>query len=91
MPATKFLRNTASKECLSGYLQRLRQIMTDWRLWADKRAEATVFLKRSFWRPLRHTMEIFHVLPLVAVVVLFVLLATDVKSTSLIWKSLPTP
>ncbi len=51
--------------------------MTDWRLWADKRAEATVFLKRSFWRPLRHTMEIFHVLPLVAVVVLFVLLATD--------------
>jgi len=34
-------------------------------------------LQRKFWRPLRSTMEIFHVLPLAAAVILFVLLATD--------------
>jgi predicted acylesterase/phospholipase RssA len=49
----------------------------DWRLWADKKSEVSLYLHRSFWRPLRNTMEIFHVLPLAAVVVLFVLLATD--------------
>jgi hypothetical protein len=34
-------------------------------------------LQRSFWTPLRKTMEIFHVLPLVAAVIIFVLFATD--------------
>ena len=34
-------------------------------------------LQRIFWRPLRSMMEIFHVLPLAAAVILFVLLATD--------------
>lgn len=34
-------------------------------------------LQRKFWRPLRSMMEIFHVLPLAAAVILFVLLATD--------------
>src|ERR1700683_662437 len=34
-------------------------------------------LHRKFWRPLRNTMEIFHVLPAMAAVVLFFFLATD--------------
>src|SRR6516164_8614054 len=77
MPVTKFSTSTARKETLSDYLQRLRQIILDWRLWADKRSELSLFLQRRFWKPLRNTAEIFHVLPLAAVVVLFVLLATD--------------
>ena len=34
-------------------------------------------LQRKFWKPLRNMMDIFHVLPLVAVAVLFILLGTD--------------
>src|ERR1700728_3155086 len=36
-------------------------------------------LQRKFWRPLRSMMQIFHVLPLAAAVVLFVFLATDAQ------------
>jgi hypothetical protein len=74
---TKFSTSTAREESLSGYLRRMRQIILDSRLWADKRSELGLFLQRSFWKPLRNTAEIFHVLPLAAVVVLFVVLATD--------------
>jgi hypothetical protein len=34
-------------------------------------------LQRKFWKPLRSTMDIFHVLPLGAAAVLFILLGTD--------------
>jgi hypothetical protein len=49
----------------------------DSRLWADKLSELRLWLQRSFWKPLRGTMEIFHVLPLAATVILFALLATN--------------
>lgn len=49
----------------------------DSRLWVDKLSELRLYLQRSFWKPLRGTTEIFHLLPLVATVILFVLLATD--------------
>ena len=51
--------------------------MAEPKVWADKRSELNLLLQRSFWKPLRNTIEIFHVLPLVAVVMLFVLLATN--------------
>ena len=51
--------------------------MADYEFWGAKRSEFSLFLQRSFWKPLRSMMEIFHVLPLAAVVILFVLLATD--------------
>ncbi len=51
--------------------------MADYEFWGAKRSEFSLFLQRSFWKPLRNMMEIFHVLPLAAVVILFVLLATD--------------
>jgi Patatin-like phospholipase len=44
---------------------------------AHKWQELGPLLQRRFWRPLRSMMEIFHVLPLAAAVILFVLLATD--------------
>jgi hypothetical protein len=34
-------------------------------------------LQRKFWKPLRNMMDIFHVLPLAAVAILFILLGTD--------------
>jgi hypothetical protein len=39
--------------------------------------ELGLALRRNFWKPLRNMMDIFHVLPLAAVVIIFVLLATD--------------
>ncbi len=39
--------------------------------------EVAPLLHRTFWRPLRNAMEIFHVLPLAAAAAVFVLLATD--------------
>ena len=51
--------------------------MSEYEVWAAKRSEFSLFLQRSFWKPLRNTTEIFHVLPLAAAVILFVLLATD--------------
>jgi hypothetical protein len=45
--------------------------------WGAKRAEIGFWLEREVWNPLRNMMNIFHVLPLAAVIVLFVLLATD--------------
>src|ERR1700688_1877527 len=51
--------------------------MSEDEVWAANRSELSLFLQRSFWKPLRNTTEIFHVLPLAAAVILFVLLATD--------------
>jgi len=51
--------------------------MTDWEEWGARRVEYGFLLQRKIWRPIRSMMEIFHVLPLMAVVILFVLLATD--------------
>ena len=51
--------------------------MTDWEVWASRWDELGLYLHRQFWRPLRSMMNIFHVLPLAAVVILFVFLATD--------------
>jgi hypothetical protein len=51
--------------------------MTDWEVWASRWDELRLYLHRQFWRPLRSMMSIFHVLPLAAVVILFVFLATD--------------
>jgi hypothetical protein len=39
--------------------------------------EVAPLLHRTFWRPLRNAMEIFHVLPLTAAAAVFILLATD--------------
>ena len=46
-------------------------------IWVSKWDELGLLLQRRFWKPLRDMMDIFHVLPLAAVVILFVLLATD--------------
>jgi hypothetical protein len=51
--------------------------MTGWEVWASRWDELRLYLHRRFWRPLRSMMNIFHVLPLAAVVILFVFLATD--------------
>jgi hypothetical protein len=45
--------------------------------WASTSHEFGLVLQRKFWKPLRNMMDIFHVLPLAAVVIIFVLLATD--------------
>lgn len=44
---------------------------------ATKWYELGPLLRRRFWKPVRSMMEIFHVLPLIAALLLFVLLATD--------------
>jgi len=74
---TGLSKNTARGESLGGSLKRLGWILADWKLCADKRAELGLFLQRSFWTPLRNTKEIFHVLPLLAAVIIAVLLATE--------------
>ncbi|MGA7787379.1 MAG: hypothetical protein WCA56_04345, partial [Xanthobacteraceae bacterium] len=51
--------------------------MTDREAWASRWDELRLYLHRQLWRPLRNMMNIFHVLPLAAVVILFVFLATD--------------
>jgi hypothetical protein len=45
--------------------------------WEAKRVEFGFLLQHKIWQPIRSMMEIFHVLPLVAALILFVLLATD--------------
>src|SRR5580704_10369963 len=45
--------------------------------WASTSHEFGLALQRKSWKPLRNMMDIFHVLPLAAVVIIFVLLATD--------------
>jgi hypothetical protein len=44
---------------------------------AGKRYEIPPLLQLRFWKPLRNVMEIFHLLPLAAGVVCFILFATD--------------
>jgi hypothetical protein len=44
---------------------------------AAKGRELGPLLHRKFWQPLRNTMEIFHVLPVLAAAALFLFLATD--------------
>jgi hypothetical protein len=51
-------------------MDRRKALTAKWR-------ELGPLLHRRFWRPLRNTMEIFHVLPAMAAVVLFFFLATD--------------
>ncbi len=51
--------------------------MANSEVWASKWGEAGLFLQRRFWKPLSNMMDIFHVLPLAAVAILFVFLATD--------------
>jgi len=51
--------------------------MMNWEVSASRWDELRLYLHRKFWRPLRSMMNIFHVLPLAAVIILFVLLATD--------------
>jgi hypothetical protein len=46
-------------------------------VWVAKWDELGLLLQRKFWRPLRSMMDIFHMLPMLAVLILFVLLATD--------------
>jgi hypothetical protein len=53
--------------------------MTTYEDLASKSREFGPLLQRRFWRPLRSAMQIFHVLPLVAAAVVFVLLATDAQ------------
>ncbi len=61
------------------YLRRKfwRPLRDIWEVWAPRWDELRLYLQRKFWRPLRSMMSIFHVLPLAAVVILFVFLATD--------------
>ena len=51
--------------------------MMESEVWASRWDELRLYLHRQLWRPLRGMMNIFHVLPLAAVVILFVFLATD--------------
>ncbi len=44
---------------------------------AAKGRELAPLLQRRFWQPLRSMMQVFHVLPLAAAVILFVFLATE--------------
>jgi hypothetical protein len=48
-----------------------------WAVALQKRAEIAPSLRRQFWLPLRRLLKMFHLLPLVAAVALFVLLAVD--------------
>src|SRR5262249_28086575 len=67
-------RDIAIKETFGCSLRRLGRVM-ERKLWAEKISDLSVSLQRKFWKPLRNTVDCFHVLPLLAAVVLFVLLA----------------
>src|SRR6516165_12753383 len=71
-----FSTDNARNESPGFSIHRLMQVIRDWRFLANKRAEASLSLQRSFWNPLRNMAVTFHLLPLAAVVVLIVLLAT---------------
>ena len=58
---------------------------------ASKSREFGPLLQRRFWRPLRSAMQIFHVLPLAAAAVVFVLLATDAQFREIYISYLETP
>jgi hypothetical protein len=45
--------------------------------WVVTPHQAGLALRRTFWKPLRNMMDIFHLLPLAAAVLIFLLLATD--------------
>ncbi|MGB6534739.1 MAG: hypothetical protein WBF58_02125 [Xanthobacteraceae bacterium] len=51
--------------------------MTAYELLKDKRGEFGPWLRRAFWLPLRGVLRMFHVLPVCAALVIFVLLASD--------------
>jgi hypothetical protein len=51
--------------------------MTALELLKDKRGEFGPWLRRAFWLPLHGMLRMFHVLPVCAALVVFVLLATD--------------
>lgn len=51
--------------------------MSSFELLNEKRSEFGPWLRRSFWLPLRRILEMFHILPITAALILFVLLATD--------------
>jgi len=59
--------------------------------WIAKWDELGLVLQRRFWRPLRSMMDIFHMLPLAAVVILFVLFATDGQHRELYISYLESP
>jgi hypothetical protein len=67
---------TVSKEC-SGAYPEMAPAKIDWRLLAAQGSQFRRFLQQNFWSPLREAMRIFHTLPLIAAVLLFVLFATD--------------
>src|SRR5579863_617988 len=48
-------------------------------VFAERWEEAGPYLQRSFWKPLRHMIEIFHPLPPLAGLIVFGLLATDLQ------------
>ena len=48
-----------------------------WAVALQKRAEIAPSLRRQFWLPLRRLLKMFHILPVVAAVALFGLLALD--------------
>jgi hypothetical protein len=51
--------------------------MSSWALLREKEGEFGPWLRRAFWLPVRGTLRTFHVLPVIAAAVVFVLLATD--------------
>jgi hypothetical protein len=51
--------------------------MSSWELLQEKKGEFGPWLRRSFWLPLRHMLRMFHILPVTAALIVFVLLAAD--------------
>ncbi|MGD0023053.1 MAG: hypothetical protein ABSC37_00300 [Xanthobacteraceae bacterium] len=51
--------------------------MSTWELLDEKKGELRPWLRRAFWLPLRRMLQMFHILPVTAALILFVLLATD--------------
>ena len=51
--------------------------MSPWELLDQKREEFGPWLRRAIWLPVRRLVEMFHILPVTAALVVFVLLATD--------------
>jgi hypothetical protein len=54
-----------------------RVILSSQAILAEKVRELGPHLRRGFWQPLHRAIEIFHVLPLMAALIVFFLLATD--------------
>lgn len=51
--------------------------MSAWELLEQKQGEVGPWLRRAFWLPLRRMLRMFHIVPVTAAAVVFVLLATD--------------